>query len=187
MIDDIYKCSNCDLRLNQLPLLDSSRVINGVFWVGLSAVKSDNIMPITPLSSTTNTGNLIKLIESSCKSNGGFYKTNIVKCLPLNGCKIRYPSKKEMSICFPHLEYEINTLRPRQVFLLGKSVADFVLNKYGINNLKLDNEFNYSSITLNDIQYIPIHHPSYILVYKRKRLNEYITKIVSLIASSDYD
>ena len=52
-------------------------------WVGLSAVRVDDIEKETPLSNLTNTGKLLSEIESRNKKSE-FYKTNLVKCLPLN-------------------------------------------------------------------------------------------------------
>ena len=41
----------------------------------------------------------------------------------------------------------------------------------------LSDTFHYAPITVNNIDFIPIHHPSYILVYKRKLLDEYIKQV----------
>lgn len=80
MIEQIYKCQKCSLCFNQKPLLDLEKDCQ-VFWVGLSAKKIKSYQE-TPLSSETNTGMLIHKIEKLCE-NVSFYKTNLVKCLPL--------------------------------------------------------------------------------------------------------
>lgn len=80
MIEQIYKCQKCSLCFNQKPLLDLEKDCQ-VFWVGLSAKKIKSHQE-TPLSSETNTGMLIHKIEKLCE-NVSFYKTNLVKCLPL--------------------------------------------------------------------------------------------------------
>lgn len=174
----IKTCNKCALCNNQNPVIqqcDSAEV----FWVGLSAVKvSDN--KDVPLSTNTNSGKLINSIEFFIP-NVEFYKTNIVKCLPLKDEKIRYPLKKEMETCFFHLENEMDTLNPKLIFLLGKQVATFVLNKYGIKEYSLNDNFEYKSFKIGNYRFIPIHHPSYILVYKRKRLYDYIKNIESII------
>lgn len=110
-----------------------------------------------------------------------FYKTNLVKCLPLKNNKIRYPLKHEMEKCFPNLIDELNFIKPSIVFLLGKQVAQFVISKFSNCDISLDNHFNYLSYRVDSTIYVPIHHPSYILVYKRKLISNYIQGIRILL------
>lgn len=173
-------CKACGLYLNQLPVLDFLKHSN-VFWVGLSAVQFDEGVEHLPLSGTTRTGALIKSIEEPLVNDISFYKTNLVKCVPLkeNG-KIRYPIEHEMEKCFPNFEFEINALNPSIVFLLGKQVAAFVMKKVGVKDISLSEDFEYQAFEIDGIFYIPVHHPSYILVYKRKLLHSYIKNIQNI-------
>lgn len=66
------------------------------------------------------------------------------------------------------------------VFLLGKQVASFVFKKYANKEVNFDKDFRYKGIKKDNILYVPIHHPSYILVYKRKQLDNYVTNIRKL-------
>jgi len=170
-------CKACGLYLNQLPVLDFLKHSN-IFWVGLSAVQFDEGAEHLPLSPTTRTGALINSIEQPLIDNISFYKTNLVKCVPLkdNG-KIRYPIEHEMEKCYSNFEFEINVLNPSIVFLLGKQVATFVMKKMGVKEISLSEDFKYKAIEINGIFYVPVHHPSFILVYKRKQLNLYIKNI----------
>jgi uracil-DNA glycosylase len=133
-----------------------------------------------PLSPHTKSGALIRKIEEPYLNDISFYKTNVVKCPPIFNDKIRYPVKHEMEKCFPNLIYEIETFKPKKIFLLGKQVAQFVLEKNLIKSFTLDDHFNYESYVINDIVYVPIHHPSFILVYKRKFIEDYIKGVSSL-------
>ena len=178
----IKNCKSCELCQNQPPLVQQSSNAE-IFWVGLSAVKTLNRNEM-PLSINTNSGKLINTIEFFFK-NKLFYKTNLVKCLPLENEKIRYPSTKEMKDCFFHLNDEISFLKPKLIFLLGKQVASFVLKEFGIKDFSLDDEFNYSSFLINNFKFIPIHHPSFVLIYKRKKLQNYINNIENIIKGMD--
>lgn len=178
MISQIKNCRRCNLCFNQEPLLDK-RQESQVFWVGLSAKKtlSDYEMPLSP---NTNSGMVIKKIEE--KIDGiSTYKTNLVKCLPLNSQqKLRYPNKQEIDSCIINLQDEIRDISPNIVFLLGEKVSSSV-SKY--LNIKFDkwNKFNYYYEKHEGSYYIPIHHPSYIYVYKRKLIEQYTTNIEQLI------
>ena len=77
-------CKTCGLYLNQLPVLDFLKSSH-IFWVGLSAVQFDKGIEQLPLSPTTRTGALINTIEETLKTEISFYKTNLVKCVPLKG------------------------------------------------------------------------------------------------------
>jgi len=110
-----------------------------------------------------------------------FYKTNLVKCLPLKLDKIRYPLQHEMEKCFSNLRSELSELKPTVVFLLGKQVASFVLMKLCIEEYTLDANFGYKTFQVGAITYVPVHHPSFVLVYKRKHLKKYMNRIRSII------
>jgi len=172
------KCKACGLYLNQLPVSDN-RKESSIFWVGLSSVLIADESDKIPLSANTRSGALISRIEEPFKENISFYKTNVVKCLPLTNNKIRYPLKHEMEKCFPNLIDEIEALKPKIIFLLGKQVAKFVLEQNSINTFSLDDQFDYSSFLINDITFVPVHHPSFILVYRRKLIDNYIGGITS--------
>lgn len=175
----IKSCNECQLCGNQSPLLDNREFAN-VFWVGLSAVKVDDVEDDTPLSEHTNSGKLIHTIEQSARP-AKFYRTNLVKCLPLNGGKIRYPSKSEMKKCSSNFNLEVEHGKPKLVFLLGKQVSDFVFDWLEIPAPQLSETFSYTTHFYDGAYYIPVHHPSFILVYKRRRLDEYVANISKII------
>lgn len=166
------RCKACGLYLNQLPVLDKQKKSH-VFWVGLSSVLITDENQKQPLSPYTKSGALIDSIEDPFNDEISFYKTNVVKCLPIANDKIRYPLKHEMEKCFPNLEYEIAKLKPSIIFLLGKQVANFVLGKHLKKMDSMNDDFIYDSFQINNILYVPIHHPSFILVYKRKFIENY--------------
>jgi uracil-DNA glycosylase family 4 len=169
-------CKACGLYLNQLPVLDKAKKSN-IFWVGLSAVIFEDGVKKQPLSPVTRSGSLIEQIENGFEFENSFYKTNLVKCVPLKNDKIRYPVGHEMEKCFPNFQFELEVLKPSVVFLLGKQVATFILNKISDKEVVLAENFAYTPIQINNIKFVPVHHPSYILVYKRKLIQNYMEGI----------
>ncbi len=178
LFSTIKKCRTCDLCRNQRPLLQLKTKAD-VFWVGLSAVRTD-VSKDVPLSANTRTGKLVDDIETLL-NDISFYRTNIVKCLPLKNTKIRYPSIEEMERCYKHLSKEIDYMTPKIILLLGKQVASFILKSKGIKEFELDEGFNYKPIFIDGIYYLPVHHPSYVLIYKRKYLQNYTAKIKNFL------
>lgn len=169
-------CDACGLNIYQPPIFDQFK-LSTIFWVGLSAVKFEEHEEKLPLSPFTASGSLINTIEQPFRHNLTFYKTNLVKCVPLAGNKLRYPVQHEMSKCFPNFQWELKELKPITVFLLGKQVASFVLKQLSNHKPSFEDNFHYRIFEIGGINFIPIHHPSYILVYKRKNLNQYIENV----------
>lgn len=168
VLNEIKRCKNCNLCLNQPPLIDKKEKCD-VMWIGLSAKKVENIENDYPLSENTNSGKIIKEVETMLP-NIKYYKTNLVKCLPLdeNG-KLRYPSTEEMNACINNLIKEIEYLKPKIVFLLGNNVTQFIDSYIKKNNIKINTNLK------------KVAHPSYIYVYKRKNKQEYINMLINHI------
>ncbi len=142
-------------------------------WVGLSAKKVVDITSSTPLENNTNSGKIIEQIEQKIPKYN-FYKTNLLKCLPLDkNNKLRYPTINEMDKCISNLIYEIDIIKPKLIFLLGRKTYNYVYKYFKNNNLETNN-INY------------IEHPSYIYVYKKRYIDEYISKIIEIINCKDY-
>lgn len=180
MFESIKKCNKCGLCKYQSPIVDDTKDCQ-VFWVGLSA-KKVTFESEKPLSPTTNSGKLICDVEKRC-AKVLTYKTNLVKCVPLDDqMKLRYPNKKEIDVCFPNLEREISNLKPRIVFLLGGLVTKAISKHFRLT-FESWNGFNYKYIIHDGTYYVPIHHPSYIHIYKRKQKEDYILNVKNLIST----
>lgn len=182
MYSKIDRCKKCEISSHQCPLTIKTNNAN-IFWVGLSAVKMKNVFNETPLSDSTKSGKLIKEIELE-NSDYRHYRTNLVKCVPLNlEGKIRYPNIEEKQNCSEYLKNEIFYLKPKIVFLLGKLVSDQVVKKIlKTKKYSLGENYCYNYYLNNEgIAFVPIHHPSYMLIYKRKELDKYKKGLKELI------
>ena len=83
------------------------------------------------------------------------YITNIVKCRPPNN---RKPSAVESEACKPWLNEQINLLKPKIIILAGSTAVQSFL---GIDEpiSKIRGQW----IEKDNIKYMPIFHPSYLL------------------------
>lgn len=83
------------------------------------------------------------------------YITNIVKCRPPDN---RKPNPLEVEACMPWLNEQINLLRPKIIVLAGSTaVQSFLGIKEPISKIR------GQWIEKNNIKYMPIFHPSYLL------------------------
>lgn len=166
MIEQIRKCQKCGLCFNQKPLLEGKKECQ-IFWVGLSAkiIKNEDEIPLSP---DTNTGMLIQKIEQML-GEVDTYKTNLVKCVPLNEQnKLRYPNKKEIDSCFGNLKKEIKELSPRIVFLLGEKVYSSVEKHSILNLISGMNLIIHIKNTKGFIMFLFIIHHTFMYIKEKK-------------------
>lgn len=179
MLESIKQCKRCNLYKNQNPLLDQLKVCD-IMWVGLSAKKVDDIEKDMPLSTRTNSGGIIAEIESRCE-NVLTYKTNLVKCLPLDeNEKLRYPNTSEINTCFSNLIKEIDLLKPKIIFLLGTQVTAAVKRNLKVKFEK-DEDSDLKIGKYKGVELIAVYHPSYVCSYRRKYREYYIEQISNII------
>lgn len=180
MITNIASCRKCNLCEIQSPVLDTPESCQ-VMWVGLSAKivsQKDKI----PLSANTVTGTIVQTVEQKFPQIL-FYKTNLVKCAPLNEeGKLRYPTNAEIDTCITHLDNELQMLCPNLVFLLGKRVSETVCSHLCMPWVQWDG-YKYHDVKHNNTTFVSIHHPSYIYVYRRNEIGHYIDSISHIIES----
>jgi len=89
-----------------------------------------------------------------------------------------------MERCYANFEDELAAMKPKLVFLLGKQVASFIYDKVGGGLVELSDDFHFSSFSYEGTTFVPVHHPSFILVYKRKFITEYTEGIQQYISKS---
>ncbi|WP_165958282.1 uracil-DNA glycosylase family protein [Segetibacter sp. 3557_3] len=171
------------MDIYQGPALERAKEAQ-IFWVGLSAVMFKEGQEKLPLSPLKSSGALIHSIEAPLRPIFSFYKTNLVKCAPIEDDKVRYPLTHEMEKCFPNFEWELKHLHPKVVLLLGKQVADFVLKRFDLPKVTLAEHFQYHMFLIDGTYFVPVHHPSYMLIYKRRYIQQYINGIQDLISKS---
>ena len=129
-----------------------------VLLLGLS-----NKQDLEPFDSSTNSGKIVDMIIKKLPDIT-FEKRNIVPYAPLdkNG-KLRYPNKEELIDGNNSLAKIIDEFDC--VVLFGKIVQDTINNNHRFGHIKK----------------ICAKHPSYIWVYKRKLIEEYVNQIFDKI------
>jgi len=168
MLERIKTCQKCELRGYQAPLLDYPKK-HAVIVVGLSAKVITRTLEI-PLDNRTKSGQLVLDMERiSAQHSLTLYRTNLVKCPPLNECrKLRYPNQTEINLCFENILYEINELDPRIIVLCGKIVQVEFEKRFGLNiGLPKDCIFPYQQS--DGRYYVASYHPSYIMRSKERK------------------
>ena len=149
-----------------------------VMWVGIS------MKPLKEsLDDSTATGRVVTTIERRLHGHT-FHRTNLVKFSPLdNAGRLRLPAAKEIEHGLKVLHSEIDHVRPRVVIALGAIVSKTMIAATE-DPSRFDGvgkRIRYRSYAFRGISLVPVHHPSYILIYKRQRLQDYIAQLTKII------
>ena len=95
------------------------------------------------------------ILEDTGINRKDVYITNIVKCRPPNN---RKPSASESDACMPWLNKQIELLSPKIIVLAGSTATESFLGvKEPISKIR------GKWIEKDNIKYMPIFHPSYLL------------------------
>ena len=146
-----------------------------VYFVGLSAKPN-----CEHLALETRTGYIIEQIIHHLPSVK-IVKTNLVKTPPIDQAgNLRYPNPNEMKLGWNELQNQMNQRFPDLLVTLGQQVSFFLRSQMGIQPAKpqLPSDFSYGSY-LSQAQSIilSVHHPSFIYVYRRKDIENYVENV----------
>lgn len=163
---------------NLIPYSENTRFMPNyeVYFLWLSHKIWKDWKVLEAFCNSTNSWKIINLIIDKCNSRLNIYKTNLVRWVPLdNKSKIRYPNENEKLVWLQRLKREISVFKPKIVYVFWKQVSDFVLKKLELKKISNTEYSNWNTI------FILAEHPSYMAVYKRKQIDEYVLKISNRI------
>jgi hypothetical protein len=147
-----------------------------VYFIGLSAKPM-----CEDLDPETRTGNIIEQIIYDLPSIE-IVKTNLVKTPPIDHeGKLRYPNPTEMRSGWNELQNEVNQTCPDALVTLGQQVSFFLRSQMGIQpaKLQLPSDFSYKSyLSRSQSNILSIHHPSFVFVYRRREIQNYVDNVV---------
>lgn len=152
-----------------------------VYFIGLSAKPT-----CEHLAPETRTGYIIEQIIHHLPSINTV-KTNLVKTPPIDReGNLRYPNLREMMLGWNELQGEMNQTFPNLLVTLGQQVSSFLRSQMGVQPAKpqFPIDFSYESCLSQSKFYIlSVHHPSFIYVYRRRHIANYVENVVLSISS----
>ena len=150
----VTNCTACNIAKSRLNIVSGKGNINAsIMFIGEAPGHTEDKMgePFVGESGKVLTRALF---------NAGFtreevYITNMIKCKPPRN---RIPSAVELNNCVNNLIYEINTIKPKIIVLLGRTALQNVLGKrYSLAMA------NNRIVIRDNFVFMPMYHPSYIL------------------------
>lgn len=149
-----------------------------LLWVGISLQKGSNVA----LDEKFASGKLIKKLTDKLP-NFIHHKTNLVDFAPLDqNDKLRYPTKDEIKDSFSCLMKQIEVIRPRIIVALGGAVTKSLSDMMEVD-IEFPKTFDYK-VNEGEWPVMSIHHPSYISIYKRKKMDDYVNGVVNGVNES---
>jgi len=91
---------------------------------------------------------------------------NVVKCRPPEN---RAPTPEEAKNCFPYLEWQLNTVKPAVIVLLGATAARYFLPKARDKNMADQVGQFFTAPDYPGVQFMLLYHPAYLLRDPRKK------------------
>lgn len=181
MFENIRYCKNCFLYNNQPPLLSPTPDVSPVIMVVGTSAKQIKSPTEIPLDESTRSGKIVSRLEAiSTRYGYSIYRTNLVKCPPMNDInKLRNPTVEEIAACIGNLFQEIELLTPAIVLLLGKITVSAMECKLGTKFGDYSG-CTFTTQTVGTQRYAAAYHPSF--VSKSPKLTEeYINNFTEML------
>jgi uracil-DNA glycosylase len=171
---DVLKCNKCDISIDRKQIVNGYGNINSkILFIGEAPGYYEDKHGVPFVGASGNLfNNLLNHIGLSRKD---VYVTNVLKCRPPRN---RTPLVGEVNNCLDYLKFEIATLNPKIVILLG----NIAFRTYFGNHKLAIKQYRGRIIPIKDRYIIPMYHPSYILYNKDNRdlINSYYNDFITI-------
>ncbi|MEM1548437.1 MAG: uracil-DNA glycosylase [Thermoproteota archaeon] len=111
------------------------------------------------------------LLRAAGLERNQVYITNVVKCRPPEN---REPAEDEVEACFPYLNVQIQSIRPKLIITLGNIATATLFRKFNLKPASMSQihgkVFNVSTLSYGSLKIIPSYHPATAL-YNPRTLN----------------
>lgn len=169
--DEIRECKSCGLCTTMpfSPVPGIGPVNASIMIVGEAPGEDESIAeePFVGLAGRM----LNRLLTSSGLKREDVYICNTVNCRPIDGKKNRAPTKVEIKACNQWLFKQIELVKPKVIFTLGKIPTTLLLKEK--STMKLGEHVGIVH-RVDSFDVIPNWHPSFIMVYGREEMDKAI-------------
>jgi len=161
LIQEVLNCKKCNLyKTRTNPVIGAGSLNSEIMFIGEAPGFNEDKQGKPFVGQA---GKIFdELLNSINLKREDIYITNILKCRPPQN---RNPTQEEITSCTPHLNTQINIIKPKIICCLGNFATDFILKKFNLKDKiqgisKIHGEiFNVSTLT-GIIKIIPLYHPA---------------------------
>lgn len=157
--NEIHQCKKCDLfetRTNAV--VGEGSLDADLFFIGEAPGFNEDKQgrPFVGRAGAI----LDELLRSIDLKRSDIFIANILKCRPPNN---RNPAKKEIELCTPFLERQLEIINPKIIIPMGSFSSEFIFSKYDISFTKISEIhgklFNKKTL-YSTVHIIPMYHPA---------------------------
>ncbi len=167
---DISECTRCPLHLTRThPVPGEGPDDARVMFIGEAPGRQEDQTgrPFVGSAGKVLDGWLFQLGLSRDK----VFITSVLKCRPPNN---RNPTSDEINTCSVYLDRQIDVIKPRVIFLLGRFAIRYAVDRFNLPQNDHVSEYvgktyNYEQEGLN-LLLIPFYHPAYLIYNKKKEV-----------------
>lgn len=172
--DEIRNCKACGLceAMPFFPVPGIGQVNSSIMIVGEAPGEDEAIAeePFVGLAGKM----LDRLLNQAGITRKSVYIANVVNCRPTEGKKNRPPSRTEIKACSSWLYKQIELVKPKVIFTLGKIPSILLLKEKSTFKLHDHIGIVHKVADLDGIDIIPNLHPSYIMQYGKQEVEQAI-------------
>jgi uracil-DNA glycosylase len=157
--DKVVQCKHCDLyKTRTNPVLGEGSLDADLFFIGEAPGFNEDKQgrPFVGRAGAI----LDELLASIDLKRSDIYISNILKCRPP---KNRNPTEKEIKVCTPFLERQIELISPKVIIPMGSFSSEYIFNKFDLHFTKISELHGkvFTKTTLyNTLHILPMYHPA---------------------------
>ncbi len=157
LLEKVRNCRRCKLwRTRKNPVIGSGDINADIMLIGEAPGRNEDIEGIPFVGAA---GEILDELLSSINLNREkVYIANILKCRPPGN---RDPSREEIDACTPHLDRQIELIKPKIVVTLGNFATRYTLEKFGFKPESIGRiHGKIFDVKDRNSKIVPVYHPA---------------------------
>jgi DNA polymerase len=159
--EEVINCKKCSLyKTRTLPVIGQGSHNAKIMFIGEAPGANEDK---TGVPFCGRSGDFLdEMLNKAGIKREDVYICNLLKCRPP---KNRDPNQKELKVCTPYLDRQIELIKPKVLSSLGRYSMEFLMKKYELEN-QLDliskihgNVFEVKTM-FSEIKLVPLYHPA---------------------------
>jgi DNA polymerase len=159
--EEVINCKKCSLyKTRTLPVIGQGSHNAKIMFIGEAPGANEDK---TGVPFCGRSGDFLdEMLNKAGIKREDVYICNLLKCRPP---KNRDPNQKELKVCTPYLDRQIELIKPKVISSLGRYSMEFLMKKYGLEDQmglisKIHGNVFEVKTMFSEIKLVPLYHPA---------------------------
>jgi DNA polymerase len=159
--EEVINCKKCSLyKTRTLPVIGQGSHNAKIMFIGEAPGANEDK---TGIPFCGKSGDFLdEMLNKAGIKREDVYICNLLKCRPP---KNRDPNQKELKVCTPYLDRQIELIKPKVISSLGRYSMEFLMKKYGLEDQmglisKIHGNVFEVKTMFSEIKLVPLYHPA---------------------------